>query len=121
MCMAIPLNSGRHSKTRILQNILESILGSSGRIALEYHLSRILGEEPLQVFIENPRRFYEALREIFGENGARVTFRLLCGKLAELSKAVYPTPEDLFELMLKDEKAARREIRRLIGEAMGRG
>lgn len=120
MYMAIPLSSDRRPKIRILQKILESTLGGSGRIALEYQLSRILGDEPLQAFIDSPRKFYEALTEIFGEGGAGIAFKFICGKLLELSRTVYPTPGDLFELMLKNEEAASEEIRKLIQEAIRR-
>ena len=119
MCMVKSMNA-HETPGSILRAVLESILGRSGYMALMHHLLKILGEDPLQLFFDKPRRFYEALKKIFGENGATVTFKIICGRLLELSGVLHPTADELFELMLVDEDSASQEIKRILEEALRR-
>lgn len=106
---------------RVLQMIFKAILGGGGVAAFQYHLKRLLGRDPLEVFYEKPREFYKALEEFFGESGARVTFRVLYEKLIALSSFEELTPEKLFELLMRDEEAAREIIVKMLEEILRRG
>ncbi len=106
---------------RVLRMIFEAILGGGGFTAFQYHLRRLLGRDPLEAFYEKPREFYEALEEVFGESGARVTFRVLYGKLINLSGFEELTPDRLFEVLMRDEGAAREIIVEMLEEILRRG
>lgn len=45
-----------------LNEILKSILGISSATVLTFHMKRVLGEEPLNVLLENPRAYYDGLK-----------------------------------------------------------
>jgi len=106
---------------RVLRIIFETILGRGGFAALQYHLRRLLDRDPLEAFYERPREFYEGLDEFFGESGARVTFKVLCGKLIALSGLEKLTPDKLFEILMRDEVAAREIIVEMLAEILRRG
>lgn len=106
---------------RALRMIFEAILGRGGFTAFQYHLRRLLGRDPLEAFYERPREFYEGLEEFFGEGGARVTFRVLCGKLIALSGLEELTPDRLFEILMRDEVAAREIIVEMLAEILRKG
>ncbi|MEM1976777.1 MAG: hypothetical protein QXX29_02625 [Nitrososphaerota archaeon] len=103
----------------IIRAIFESILGRSCFTALSYHLGRSLGEDPLTAFLRRPRDFYRALAAFFGENGAMVTFKIICGRLIVLSGSEDLTPDEVYDLLMRDENAARRVIMEML-ERMAR-
>ncbi len=105
----------------ILRAIFESILGRSCFVALSYHLKHSLGEDPLTVFLRGPREFYQALSKFFGENGATVTFKIVCGRLIALSGFEELTPDDIYDLLLRDEEAARRVIVEMLEKLASKG
>ncbi|MDJ0269176.1 MAG: hypothetical protein NXY59_01245 [Aigarchaeota archaeon] len=51
---------------RMIENAFEAILGPNAHRVLMYHLSRRLHDEPYNILLEEPSRFYAALKEIFG-------------------------------------------------------
>jgi len=93
-----------------LRAILEAILGRSCFTALSFHLRKALGEDPITAFLRRPRDFYQALSAFFGESGATVTFKIICGRLILLSSSEELTPDDIYNLLMRDENAARRVI-----------
>lgn len=98
----------------VLRTIFESILGRSCSTALSYHLRRSLGEDPLTAFLKRPMDFYRALAAFFGENGATVTFKIICGRLIILSGFKDLTPDEVYDLLVRDENAARRVIMEML-------
>jgi len=52
----------------ILREELESILGSSGLMVLEYQLKKIVGGDPYEVLCKDPKFFYSSLRKIFKDS-----------------------------------------------------
>ena len=101
---------------RALQAILESIIGRAGFTALNYHLKRFLGEDPLIAFYNRPKSFHGGLVQLFGESGAAIAFKILCEKLISLSGFEHLTSEEIYDLMLRDEEAAKRVLRQMLEE-----
>lgn len=98
----------------VLRTIFESIFGKSCFMALNYHLRRALGEDPLMAFLRRPRDFYRALATFFGENGAMVTFKIVCGRLIVFSNSEDLTPDEIYDLLMRDENAARKVIMEML-------
>lgn len=73
-----------------------------------------MGEDPLAAFLKRPKDFYKALAAFFGENGAMVTFKIICGRLIVLSGSEDLTPDEFYDLLMRDENAARRVIMEML-------
>ena len=57
---------------------------------------------------------------IFGENGAAVTFKIICGKLIVLSGFEHLTPDEIYGLLLRDEASVKRILRQMLKEIAGK-
>ncbi len=51
---------------RMIESAFEAILGPNAHRVLMYHLSQRLNDEPYDILLEEPPRFYAVLKEIFG-------------------------------------------------------
>jgi len=55
-----------------VKNALHSLLGDTSLSALEFHLFNFLENDPYDVFCDDPPKFYEALKTIFGLGADKV-------------------------------------------------
>lgn len=91
-----------------LRSALLSIFGETCLSALEYHLTKILGNDPYRVFYEDPSRFYQGLKTFFGP-GAEKILEIIFLRLQQMGALEFVSPAEILA-MLERSTEARNEI-----------
>jgi hypothetical protein len=88
---------------RVSQKIFEEAtaasLGSTFHIIISFHLKRVFDKDPYEVFMENPKTFYDGLREVLGE-GADAVINLV-GTVLTAKYRVNCTSEEFVKLFVE--------------------
>ncbi len=101
-----------------LRSALHSIFGDTCLSALEYHLTKILGNDPYGTFYEDPSRFYQGLKTFFGQ-GAEKILEIIFLRLQQMGKIELVSPAEILA-MLESGPEARNEILKMFKKS-GRG
>ncbi len=91
---------------------LVSLLGEQSLKVLEFHLNRVLGGNLYDVFYDDPRRFYEAVKSFFG-SGADSVIELVASKLLEDGYLDANGPQEFLELVIKGDEESKRRLRNM--------
>ncbi|MCD6504309.1 hypothetical protein J7K52_02925 [Candidatus Bathyarchaeota archaeon] len=92
-----------------------SLLGEPIADAVLFHLKRNLESNPFEVLWENPKVFYNGLREIFGQEGGKVLVMGLAGVLAE-KFSIDLNPGELVKLMDSEDSRSVKELQKILKE-----
>jgi hypothetical protein len=95
----------------ILSKAFESILGSSGAMALRFHVERRLGRDMYDVFCEDPGKFYRALNDCFGR-GAESIMLIVARWLSGNGYVDNLRPDEFIKLLQRGGEEAAQIIRR---------
>ena len=91
----------------ILRSILEELLGSSALKVLEYQLSKNYPEtSPYKLLLREPQLYYNALTQIFGNEGSLIFLKLLLKRLLTRSNITTIDPDTLARSLIRGEKDA---------------
>lgn len=85
---------------RIFEEATTSSLGSTFNIIISFHLKQKFSKDPYNVLLDNPKMFYDGLKEVLGE-GAEAVIKLV-GNYLILKYNVDCTAEQFVELFKKD-------------------
>jgi len=97
---------------QIMQPALETLLGKTGLRVLEYHLEKLLQEDPYSVLCSEPHRFYLAVKNIFGQ-GADMMIRIMAKKMIEEGALEASDPSEFLEA-LKDQRKGREKLLKML-------
>jgi len=92
-----------------------SLLGEPIADAILFHLKRKLERNPFEVLWENPKAFYNGLKEIFGQEGSKVLIMGLVDILAEMF-SIDLNPRGLVKLMNSEVPRSVKEIQKFLKE-----
>lgn len=104
----------------LLQNVAKEVfeeatttaLGSSCSVVIEFHLKQKFGKDPYEVFLEDPKSFYEALEEIFGA-GAESMISLV-GTFLIKKYGITCTATEFLNLVVNGDEPARRALKEIL-------
>ena len=115
-------NMSPNEKSAILRDVAKasrqamiSLLGEPITDAVLFHLKRNLERNPFEVLWENPKVFYNGLREIFGQEGCKVLVMGLAEILAEKS-GIDLNPRGLVKLMDSEDSRSVKELQKILKE-----
>lgn len=106
-----PSPSGREV-ARIIRPVLETLLGRTGLRVLEYHLEKLLQNDPYDALCADPHSFHVAMRRLFGQ-GADAMIRIMAKKMIEENILDAEDPNELLEA-LKDPREGRKKLLRML-------
>lgn len=95
------LGSGSERACRVknvFRSAVRGLLGANGSRVLEFHMARILEEDPYEVLYRDPRKFCEGLRSFFG-NGTTAFLRILASSLLKTQRITGVTVDEVVKLM----------------------
>jgi hypothetical protein len=109
----------KNEKT-LLQNVAKKVfeeatttaLGSSCSVVIEFHLKQKFGKDPYEVFVEDPKSFYEALKEIFGA-GAESMITLV-GTFLIKKYGITCTASEFLNLVVDGDEPAKRTLKEIL-------
>ena len=81
-------------------------------MVIEFHLKQKFGKDPYEVFVEDPRSFYEALEEIFGA-GAESMISLV-GTFLTKKYGVTCTAAEFVNLVVNGDEPAKRAVKEIL-------
>jgi len=91
----------------ILRSILEELLGNSALKVLEYQLSKNYPEtSPYKLLLREPQSYYNALTQIFGNEGSLIFLKLILKRLITKSNIMAIDPDTLARSLIRGEKDA---------------
>jgi len=91
----------------ILRSILEELLGNSALKVLEYQLSKNYPEtSPYKLLLREPQLYYNALTQIFGNEGSLIFLKLILKRLLTRSNITTIDPDTLARSLIRGEKDA---------------
>ena len=91
----------------ILRSILEELLGNSALKVLEYQLSKNYPEtSPYKLLLREPQLYYNALTQIFGNEGSLIFLKLILKRLLLRSNTTTIDPDTLARSLIRGEKDA---------------
>lgn len=108
----------RHSKfsgtdlARVIRPVFETFLGRAGLRVLEYHLEKLLQNDPYETLYADPHSFYLAVRSIFGQ-GADAIIQLMAKKMIEENILDLRDPDEFLKT-LKDPQRGREKLSRML-------
>ena len=79
-------------------------MGSTFHTIICFHLKRKLGKDPYEVLIDNPKLFYNGLKEVLGE-GAKAVISLV-GTYLTVKYSTNCTAEEFVKLFTEDGKTS---------------
>jgi hypothetical protein len=85
---------------KIFEEATTSSLGSTFHIIISFHLKQKFSKDPYNVLLDNPKMFYDGLKEVLGE-GAEAVIKLV-GNYLILKYNTDCTAEQFVELFQKD-------------------
>ena len=96
---------GRYAS--ILKSILEELLGNSALKVLEYQFSKNYPEtSPYKLLLREPQLYYNALTQIFGNEGSLIFLKLILKRLLSRSNITTIDPDTLARSLIRGEKDA---------------
>lgn len=97
---------------RVAQKIYEEAtaasLGSTFHIIISFHLKQKFCKDPYEVLMDNPKTFYDGLKEVLGE-GADAVINLV-GTFLTAKYKVNCKSEEFVELFTKDSPLSARKL-----------
>lgn len=79
---------------------------------MEYHLEKLLQEDPYSVLCNEPHRFYLAVKSVFGQ-GADMMIRIMAKKMIEEGVLEASDPSEFLEA-LKDQQKGREKLLKML-------
>ncbi len=98
---------------RIFEEATSSSLGSTFHIIISFHLRNKFGKDPYEVLIEDPKCFYNGLKEVLGE-GAEAVINLV-GAFLTIKYDVDCTAEEFTNLFTKDSTLSTQKLSEIFG------
>jgi hypothetical protein len=93
---------------RIFEEATSASLGSTFHIIISFHLQNKFGKDPYEALIEDPKSFYNGLKEVLGA-GAEAVINLV-GTFLTVKYKVNCTSEEFVELFTKDSPLSARKL-----------
>jgi hypothetical protein len=90
---------------KVFEEATASSLGSTFHIIISFHLKQKFGRDPYEILIENPKVFYNGLREVLGA-GAEAVMNLV-GTYLTVKYNTDFTVEEFTRLFTKDGETQR--------------
>ncbi len=90
-----------------------SSLGSTFHIIITFHLKQKFNRDPYEVLIDDPKTFYEGLKEVLGA-GAEAVINLV-GTLITIKYNVNCTVEEFTSLFTKDGMSSTEKLSEIFG------
>lgn len=95
-----------------LRSALHSLLGDASLSALEFHLFNFLGNDPYDVFCDEPPKFYEALKTIFGL-GADKVLEIMALTMIQKGALTVINAEEFLKLVKRGDEESRLKLLKL--------
>ena len=93
---------------KIFEEATATSLGATFHVIISFHLKQKFGKDPYEVLIENPKIFYNGLKEVLGE-GAEAVISLVGTYLTVKYSTGCPT-EEFVGLFTKDGKSTAQRL-----------
>jgi len=96
---------------KIFEEATAASLGSTFHIIISFHLKQKFGKDPYEVLIDNPRAFYNGLREVLGE-GAEAIISLV-GTYLTVKYDTNCTAEEFVRLFTRNGKPTKERLQEM--------
>jgi hypothetical protein len=97
---------------QVFEEAITTALGSSCSVVIEFHLKQKFGKDPYEVFLEDPKSFYEALEEIF-EAGAESMISLV-GTFLVKKYGITCEATEFLNLVVNGDEPAKRALKEIL-------
>jgi len=96
---------------KIFEEATAASLGSTFHIIISFHLKQKFGKDPYEVLIDNPKAFYNGLREVLGE-GAEAIISLV-GTYLTVKYDTNCTTEEFVRLFTRNGKPTKERLQEI--------
>lgn len=114
----MPLSKTKGSLYEIARRILEeattTALGPTCNTVIEFHLKQRFGRDPSEVFVEDPRAFYVALKEIFGAGADSIIS--LIGTFLVNKYGMADNAEGFVNLVVKGDESSKNKLEEILSK-----
>jgi hypothetical protein len=98
---------------KIFEEATAASLGSTFHVIISFHLKQKFGKDPYEVLIEDPKCFYNGLKEVLGA-GAEAVINLV-GAFLTIKYHVNCTAEEFTSLFTKDSASSTQKLSEIFG------
>ncbi len=107
-------------KSVLLHNVAQKIfeeataasLGATFHVIISFHLKQKFGKDPYEVLIENPKTFYNGLKEVLGAGAEAIVH--LVGTYLNVKYGLNYASEEFVRIFTKDGLQSRRKLSDII-------
>lgn len=99
---------------KVIEEATTTALGPTCNTVIEFHLKQKFGRDPSEVFVEDPRTFYIALKEIFGA-GAESIISLI-GTYLVNEYGVTGGAERFVNLVVKGDESSKNKLEEILSK-----
>ncbi len=96
---------------KIFEEATATSLGSTFHVIISFHLRQKFGKDPYEVLVDNPRAFYNGLREVLGE-GAEAIISLV-GTYLTVKYDTNCTTEEFVRLFTRNGKPTKERLQEI--------
>lgn len=93
---------------KIFEEATASSLGSTFHLIISFHLKKKFGKDPYEILIDDPKIFYNGLREILGE-GAEAIISLV-GTFITVKYRTSCTADEFTKLFTRSSEASKQQL-----------
>jgi hypothetical protein len=93
---------------KLFEEVTAASLGATFHVIISFHLKQKFGKDPYEVLIENPKIFYNGLKEVLGE-GAEAVIKLI-GTYITTKYDIHCTVEEFTRLFTRNGKLSTQKL-----------
>ena len=101
---------------KVWEEATTTSLGPTSYTVITFHLKQKFGKEPSEVFVEDPKAFYTALKEIFGVGADNIIS--LVGTFLTNKYGMTCSPESFVNLVLEGDESSKNKLEEILADTL---